>query len=746
MFQGFSALFSGKNKVFPQTLSSQEKERGRKLILRFHSLNGISVAFLLDNILIVYSIRNGLPDPLVAVVASFVLLTMPFMFLGKSSGAKIGLARTWALAWFFRYIFAAFMIGAPIIAPYVDQWVVSALIVFSVFGFSLSRSMGMLAPSPLSGEVTTPDSRGDFLSKTQLWFNISQLISMVAIILITRQIDDLWVYQILIGFACVVGIISSFQLAQIPESIIPKRSAEIPFKKAFTTLWGQKQSRKLLFAWSAVLISFMMVIPFMMIGVKSGYGISDYSALTFALLLIFGGIVSSMVNGMILDLVGPRPIILINLVGLFIPAIIWATASNEFTPILMGVAFFIAGYSKLGMLIGLSHYFLSIVIEDDRVGSNLFIRVFSGAAAGLAGTVIGGGLLSLLESIGMEGIDIYRSYFRIILVVVFFMLLIVRSLEKFNEWNMKSIMGLFASPRDLYATHLLKRFRSQENSKESAKTLKRLGDIGSLIPEQEIRRQLDSPLLSVRVNALHALAKISFGKKTEDAVMQHLSQGEHTSAWIAAEILGKHKVQRSKDLLIWGLGSSDHFLQGKCMVALVRLEVTVMYPQIIELFVRSDNPRIIIHGAKALRLMDDMGHLKLLFAKSIEEDLPRSVVDEVLTSAAAMVHAEKQFYQFLKHYNANASSSTHELISDLDAHYFRKEDFYILGRGADEPEYLPKLSKLLQQKTKNTNTKESHAVGSFFDSVDYAKLPAKTVFCIALVLSINGNIPSPIVD
>jgi hypothetical protein len=156
-------------------------QKGRALIKRFYALNGISIVFLMENILILYAIANGVSDPLIAVLSSFVHLTMPFMIVGKHLVSKIGGARTWALGWFLRYVFASFLIAAPMVAPYVPQAVVSAIILVAAFGFALFRSMGVVATSPLEGEVTTPENRGAFLAGNHLRVTTTQIIAMLVI-------------------------------------------------------------------------------------------------------------------------------------------------------------------------------------------------------------------------------------------------------------------------------------------------------------------------------------------------------------------------------------------------------------------------------------------------------------------------------------------------------------------------------------------------------------------------------------
>src|SRR6056297_1231210 len=90
----------------PHELSAQERSYGRRRFRLFMMSNALPVAFLMEHVLALYAIRNGLSDPLVAVLVSFIHLTMPFMLLGTLLITRIGLARSWGLCWSLRYLSA----------------------------------------------------------------------------------------------------------------------------------------------------------------------------------------------------------------------------------------------------------------------------------------------------------------------------------------------------------------------------------------------------------------------------------------------------------------------------------------------------------------------------------------------------------------------------------------------------------------------------------------------------------------
>lgn len=698
----------------------------------------------MENMLILYAIRNGVSDPLVATLASFIHLTMPLMVFGKSLVARIGAARTWGLGWFFRYLSASIMILAPVVGSRAPQPMVSGTILLGAFGFAAFRSVGIVGNTPMMGEVTTPEDRGNFLSGNFVRANSTHLIAMSIVIVVLSVTDAVWVYQAVLAVGCGLGFYAGSILARMPESRMPRESASKPFKVVIRNLWGNSQMRRLLYAWSAGFVAFTVVIPFSMITVKNGYGVSDYLALTFSLPLLLGGISSALVNGVIADRVGPRPLLLLYASGLLVVAGFWAFAPEQFLGLPVGLAFFAAGYCKFGIIVSVGHYFLSAVDETDRVGSSIFMRLFSGAAAGLAASVVGGGILQILATMGLDGMAVYRTYFKLVLVALVLLLFVIRRLDRLEEWSIRSILGLLVSPRDMRALYVLNRLRKQSSSRGAEREVGRLGEIGSNLSEGELREHLLSPRLSVRAQALRALGRISFGKESEKAIIRELKGGEYTTAWIAAEILGEHRIARAIPLLRDGLSSEDPFLQGKCMVALVRLEDRESYEGIVELFESSENPRIVIHGANALARMEDGDRLFRLLRKSIDPGLPAAAVDEVLTAAATTVGEGVRFYRFLQRYNQDREAGVEVLLPDLTSDVIAGDAARVRRESREEEKPLTFFRRALEEGArKGCRRNETGAalvcgaVSRFFEELGSSRLPRKTAFCIALLLSVE---------
>lgn len=431
-------------------LTSEQRFYGRRLVRRFALLNGISVALLMDSMLILYAIRNGVGDAALAVLASFVHLTMPLVLVGKQLIARIGAARTWGLGWTLRNVSALVMLLAPFLPPEVPQELRNAVILTGGLGFAAFRAVGLVGNAPVLGEITENGSRGRFLSGNWVRGTMTHLITLAGVIVLLGLSPELWMFQAVIGFGAVLGIYVGWLLSTVPETDVPRQSARVPLKDVFVRVWTAPAVRRLLFAWAAGFAAFTLVIPFAVITLRNGYGLSDAQALVFTLFTLLGGTSASLVNGVVADRVGPRPLFVLYTAALALIAGYWALAPAVFLPIPTALAFFVAGFSKFGILAVSNHYFLDASAETDRVGNSMVLRATSGAVAGLIGSVIGGGLLAGLASLGLDGIALYRGYFRVAVVLVAALVPVVVALPRLDEWPVLRALGLLLRPWRLF--------------------------------------------------------------------------------------------------------------------------------------------------------------------------------------------------------------------------------------------------------------------------------------------------------
>lgn len=395
----------------------------------FWIINAIPVAFLLEDVLVLYGIRNGVPEPALAALASFVQLTMPFMLLGRIFSARWGLAGGWTRAYVIRYIAVSSLLLAPLLPTPAARTV---LILAAGFVFAAFRAVGVINMHPLNGEITTAEDRGSYLHGNFALFNAAYLLAVLVGVLLTARFESTWIFQVMIAFGVVVGLSSLLVLRGVPESGEGMRAAREPFLSLLAEVRRETRLGVLIPAWAGGLMSFALVIPFAILLIKNGYGIDDSTALRFTLVTLLGSVASGLVNRRLTERISPRSLVLLYVASLVVIAAVWNAAPDRYLPAVVISLFFIAGFARAGIIVGLQHHLISSNRAEHRMHVSLLVELTGSAVSGIAGAVVGGGLLRYFGA-HAAGIEVYRRYFltaTVILVVAFLFVVRMRRKER----------------------------------------------------------------------------------------------------------------------------------------------------------------------------------------------------------------------------------------------------------------------------------------------------------------------------
>lgn len=392
----------------------------------FWILNAVPVAFLLDDILVLYGIRNGVSEPALAALASFVQLTMPFMILGRMFTARLGLAKGWVAAYLIRYTAVLVLIAAPYFQDPVWR---TAIVLAGGFVFAMFRAVGVINMHALNGEITSETDRGPYLHGNFALFNGTYMVAVALTIVATRVFDSIWIYQVMVAVGAGVGFASLLVLRRVPETGQGKAAAREPFFKLFHQVRREVKLGILIPAWAGGLMAISMVAPFAILLVKNGYGIDDHTALFFTLTLVTGSVVSGLVNRRLTERFTPHRLVFVYAAILVGVAGVWAISPETIDFPLAIALFFFTGVSKAGIIVGLQHYLISENKPEHRMHVSLMAELSGAAIAGLSGTVIGGGLLKLFGE-RATGMDVYRSYFTVVVVLLVVALFFVGRMRK----------------------------------------------------------------------------------------------------------------------------------------------------------------------------------------------------------------------------------------------------------------------------------------------------------------------------
>jgi hypothetical protein len=642
--------------AFPMNLthlSPRQKKTGQKHYLSFTRFNALSFASLGDSILILYALKLGADDSLVAFLMSLFYLMLPMMLIGKYEITRLGTSRTFGFNWIFRTLFAALMLLAPVVRDSISPEAGLVTLVISVSGFFMFRSLGVTSMTPMLGDITSPLDQGEFISRVWMYSNLFYLFAIISITLLLGQDSSINMFRRIITFGVTVGLIASVFLFFIPASHRTTISGKQPIALTFRYILKYARLKQLFITWTVIYSGIALTVPFNILSLKKGYLFSDQNALFFSIIQISAGILVSYLNGLLLDRVGPRPMMFIFTSGLAFVQLLWTLAPATHSNYHLVTIFVCTGLCAAGVQTSLYHYFLNSMPPRIRLNASILFNIASGITAGLLGTFLGGGLLKLLRLSGVDGLPVYRIYFIIIFIFQGFILFQVYRLQPLSDHRIKDVLGILFSVRDWRAIFTLQKLAHSNDEKRDIFLMNKLGDIGSHLSEKSLVEYLKSPRFFVRTKAIQALSQIKFGDETAKLLIEELKRGEFTSGYLAASALGDQHVKSAIPALRQALESDDVFLQGKSMVALGHLGDEPSYPRIIEIFKSTDNPRLIIHGGHSLVAMREPTLSQTILKKLIQSPLPLPVFEELLFCLGANENVGDQFYQFYPAFQAD---------------------------------------------------------------------------------------------
>ena len=753
-------------------LSLSQQAKGRKILLSFSFLNGVALTFITGNVLSLYLLKVGCSTPVVAVIASFGYLGTLFAFTGKSSIAKLGAGLTLRLAW----ILCGFTAIALALIPFLyylkmNKNLIMLLITCVTFLFFVFKSIGTASTQPLMGEFTSEDNQGIFSSKYFLYYTIANINAMGCVIGFVSWHKTLIIFQLLILLGGLIKLACSCLFIGLNETETPRKSAHsIRTKKLLATIWNTKDYRNFLFCRSFSRAGLILIVPISILALKQLYGVSDQIALIFAFVQMGGGILITYLNGIICEETGPKPLLIIYILLLFLISMFWIFAPIYFHWGYLFIIFFLGGICLCGLDSCLNFYYLAIIPRENSVGISLWYTVISGAVAGIAGLFLGGGLIKVL-SLLVAHQNIFRYYYGIMFILMIPIFYIVYILKSASSWRLRDVLKLYFDPHEMHTMYVMHNLQKYSSANEELKSVLKLESMKSDLSQDRLIYYLDSPKYKVRLHALRALYGIKLKHKTINVILKELQRGEYTTAYLAAYILSESDVKESIPLMRKYLDSKDHQLAGICMLGLVRLEDRDSYPQIIQLYKQSKIPSILIHGTIALSSMNDIDMLPILLEtfisvsdriknaigrlKGCSSDEHRdyalsmymrrdAVTNEIISSIADVAGVGDKFYEFLRIYeNRHETGILHlsENIkntvpgTDIDPPQKILHD-YVKGR-INKPkifEFLKKSAKALEQNP------IALILSAFLEQTTSKSLNNKLIYCIFLLLfSSNGN-------
>ena len=634
-------------------LTPRQLRSAQRSFTLFSFLNMISFQFLTGNVIALFALRLDAGEPLVGVLYSFIPLAYLLPLVGRAIVRRMGTVRTTGVFWIIRQLLMVPILFAPLAAargrPDVGIW----LIILSVVGFNLARGIAMTGYNAIVGAITTPAERGSFLARIQFVLHLGSIVAGLAMGLLLQQRSPLFLFTLVLGIGIVTGLVAGRELFRLPEPAALARRGG--FGRSVRDAFRRRGFPR--FVVVLALNSFVtaMALPFLLVYVKRVHGLGDNTAILLAAVGSVGAIVMALVSSFIIDRVGAMPLLPLFIISLAVTMLLLVVAPPLASPaaawIYLGAIFFFATFGAHGTENTHSVYYLSLIPADERLNLGIFDLVVIGIGA-MLGSLAGGAVLGGLTSLeGLGAADAYRLYYGGVVVAYATILLLTMRLDRLGAASFPDVLGIFVSPRQLRALALLHRLKASRTPAAAEFLIQRLGEVRSHLAAPELLRALGSPRFTVRAEALDALSEVPLNDEVRAALITEVEEQPFTTAYMAAEVIGRRELRDAVPALRRGLESGDFFLAGKCMVALARLGDESSLATIERMYRETGNPRLLIHGAAALELFGRARSLATLL-EPLERNPTPYARDEIILAASGILRIADTFYPFYQEFLA----------------------------------------------------------------------------------------------
>ena len=704
------------------SLLPSEITHGRNHFYIFTFFNVFSYLLISSNIIILYAIKLGADSFTIGLLSSFVQVAYIFMLIGRIFIKKTGAVKLMGTFWTIRYLMMIPVLFTPFLYNRGRADIALLVLIFSVLGFHTARGIAITSYNPIVGQLAGTKDRGVFLARIQIINHILVISVGIAIALLLGKNAPFSRYILFIATGITAGLIGCYFLFRLPEI----KGSALGFAEKFTSsiFLSLKDSRfrQFIIVLFTASLALTTLLPFSILFFKRIYGNSDSQVIFFTVFGGLGALSMAILNGFMIDRIGSKPLILIyTLITslVVIPIIIaptFKTATLQF--VFAGLVFFLSYMGTNGILNTSQNYFFALIKPQERLNLGILYFLTIGIA-GVIGSLAGGTGLEYLEAaFNRSPVNAFRIFFGIILILFILSSILILRLKSIGAYSVRDAFAIIFSPRDLRAIRLLNRLGKTKTIHEEMGVIQALGTSGSIVTKAELLQKLHSPSFFIRAEALHALTNVPVDNNIETVLISEVKNHKFTTAYIAAEIIGRKKLKSGEKVLLQALKSTDYFLVGKAMVALAQLKSIQGFTRIMEIIEKTSNPRVIIHGAHALEIYKNKSSIPLLIRKMERKTSPY-VRDEIILAIAGILDIQEWFYTRYTLFLESAQAGTAKLIDDLNLHRKETPVYKKLVKAVENITKDHNLFKTICIKLLATATLNSNALDSAPETADH---------------------------
>jgi len=657
------------------TLSPYKLGKARDTYNLFNVFNAVSWAFLAGNIVTLFALRMGANSTYIGIISAVLYVAFFFLPLGKILSRRLSIIKIYSFTWGSRAIGMIPLLFAPFVFASGYRDLALFLIFIGVTFFHVIRGIGMIANNPVLSHLSQGPDRGSYMTQIQIINSAVGMFAGFIIAMLLGRDPPLFLYAIIMAVGIICGVFSGILVGKIPE---PEREETLKNKKLIEIIKeGMTQPSIRLFIVILLMVALVSGVSrtFLVVYSREIFAQSDGMVFLYA---VFGGLGNLMVGLVIkflVDRIGAKPIfsfcVILGLVSM-IPVVFFpASIGENFTTVTLYLTFmfFMMNFGWLGAEGIMQTYFMGLIPSEQMVDMGILYFLGFGIA-GAGGSVFSGMLLDFAVAVTGSSIISFRILFIILIVISALTLFLMRKLIPLGALPFKGALEVMFSYRELKAISLLDKLNKSSDSGMEEAILGALHDSPSGLAIKGLLARVKSPRLPVRMESIRAIDALpELDEDTERALMDDIINNPFTTAYRSARTLGNHGVFVAIPLLRELAVSSDYMLAGEAMVALAKLKDIAFKPQLEQIIVETQNPRLKIAGVEAIGIYGFTDSLPILLDILRVADPPPYLRDEVVMAMASILNISNKYYPLLIRFLANESLAVTLAMDEAESAY-----------------------------------------------------------------------------
>ncbi|MDR0455616.1 MAG: MFS transporter [Treponema sp.] len=680
-------------------LSPYRQGKARAVFNIFNTFNALSWNLLVGSIITLFALRLGASSTYIGILSALLYMSLFFLPLGKMLAQRFKIVSIYSFAWVVRALGMIPVVFAPLAAYTGHHDTALGLTMLGVAIFHIIRGIGMIGNNPVLSYLSAGSDQGSYLTQIQIINSATGMFSGFAIAIILGRSPPLFLYSFIMTVGVICGITSGVLIKKIPEPPGVGQTEKINLTGIFREALSQPAIK--LFLTILLLVALVSGVSrtFLVVYAREVFIQEDGMILLFTVFGGLGNLLAGMLIKFFVDKIGAKPIFIIcTMVSLatLIPIVFFPSSAMGYltTGILfLSFLFFMLNFGFLGSEGIAQTYFMGLVPSEKTLDMGiLYFFVFGVAGAG--GSFLAGLLLDMLTFVGCSQFVSFKILYAIIIALTVMAIYLQRKLVPLGALSLGGAVKIMFSYRELQAISLLDRLNKTQDSRQEELLLGALHDAPSPLAIRDLLERARSPRLVTRFESIRALERLeNLSEDAETALMNDIVNNPFTTAYISARILGNHGCVSAIPLLRDLVSSTDYMLAGESMIALAKLWDTTFCPQIEQVILHTDNPRLKIMGAESLGIFASPRSLYSLLEMLRGANPPPYLRDEVVLAMAAILDTQSQFYRLLVCFHSDANLAPALAMDEAEAAYeFFKTN--LSGRkGARKKDELPVLSR-----------------------------------------------------